>query len=239
MFVEAHIIAWNESENIPFTIRHYQKFCDRIVIYDNYSDDNTREIAMSMGCDVRLFGIKGVLSDKEYLKIKNHVWKKSSADWVIVCDADEILWHENIKNIIESSKATMFKTYGWNVFSDRMPVSDFLEIKTGYFDENYSKSVIFKPKEIEGINYVYGCHVSNPTGNVIIDPTVLTLFHYRGIGGVSRIINRHKAYRKRMSEININLGLGSHYLHDDKRRIKEWSQSLQKSKEYSPDGFLP
>lgn len=54
MKIEAHIIAWNENETIHLTIKHYQQFCSKIIIYDNYSTDNTRSICESMGCEVKL-----------------------------------------------------------------------------------------------------------------------------------------------------------------------------------------
>ena len=65
-------MVWNEAEIIAFTIKHYQKFCQQITVWDNYSDDNTRDIAISMGFEVKLFGKKGQLHDGEYTTLKNH-----------------------------------------------------------------------------------------------------------------------------------------------------------------------
>jgi hypothetical protein len=234
MTVEAFIICWNEIETIHLTIKHYKRFCDKITIYDNHSDDGTAEKAKELGCDVVKFGIKGVLDDTEYLQVKNLCWKSSTADWVIVCDADEIL-DINLRTLhmAKNNGYTIFNTYGWNVFSNDMPVDSFYDITAGVFDKDFSKKVIFNPKEVKSINYVYGCHVSNPKGNLRYYPEKITLFHYRNIGGVDRLIKRHNQYRSRLSAKNKRMGLGCHYMYNDDRRINDWNESLKKSIPYS------
>jgi glycosyltransferase involved in cell wall biosynthesis len=238
MIAEAHIIAWNEGETIALTIKHYQQFCARVVIYDNHSTDNTRQIALDLGCRVKSFGTKGILSDKDYLELKNNCWKGSRADWVIVADADEILWHPKLTDTLDRSTGNIFYTYGWNVFSYDMPKESFLEIQTGFYDANYSKSVVFKPKEISEINFRYGCHTSSPKGQLRYTTDVLTLFHYRNIGGPGRLVNRHALYRERLSEHNKLLGLGCHYLYSDEQRVKEWNEHYKNCIEYSHAGIL-
>ena len=226
--IETFIIAWNEADTIHLTIKHYQQF-SKVILYDNFSDDNTREIAAKMGCEVRLFGRAGELNDAEYLKVKNYCWKSSKADFVIVVDADEILQEPTVFD------GTIFNTKGFNIYSYDVPREAFFEIMTGHWDDNYSKSVIFSPK-LEQINYSYGAHKSDPKGEVKYCSQILTLFHYRCIGGYERIVNRHAKYRKRMGYLNKTLGLGSHYLYDDNRRIKEWKEFQEKSFEYSQAG---
>lgn len=231
MNVEAFIIAFNEAETIHLTVRHYQQFCSRIVIFDNFSTDNTREIALSMGCDVRLFGQKGVLSDKEYLKVKNHCWKKSRADWVIVCDSDEILYHPNIQEALKED-CTIMTTYGWNVYSEEMPKETALDIKTGYHDGNYSKSIIFKPTAVKEINYHLGCHACSPRGDIRKSKEQLILFHIRNVGGYQRLSDRHAVYRPRMSEDNIQRKLGIHYMFEEKFRKMDWYDKHKNSLEF-------
>lgn len=219
MICEAFIIAWNEIETIHLTIKHYQKFCDQITILDNWSDDGTREKAESMGCKVQTFGVRGSLDDKEYLKVKNRIYKRSKAKYVIVCDSDEILYHPNIKEVLENETGTIFNTIGWDVFSKEMPKDDFLEIQTGVYSENYSKKVIFSPRI--DINYSLGCHVCTPS-RTRPSNTELTLFHYRNIGGYERLSNRHKQYRERLSQNNKRWGLGCHYSYTEEQRKNDW-----------------
>ena len=230
MNIEAYIIAFNESETIALTIKHYQSFCSKVNLFDNFSTDNTREIAIWLGCEVMLFGRKGELNDAEYLKVKNRCWKKSKADFVIVVDADEILEPPVFED------CTIYKTQGFNIYSHKMPKESYSEIMTGVFDNNYSKSVIFSPK-LDAIDYSYGAHTCNPHGDVRFSHETLTLFHYRCIGGPERIIKRHKLYRSRMGYLNKHLGLGSHYNYDDERREREWLEYYARSEIYSAVGF--
>jgi glycosyltransferase involved in cell wall biosynthesis len=238
MNIEAYIIAFNEAETIHLTINHYQNLGAKIKIFDNYSTDNTVEIARSMGCDVESFGIKGQLNDAHYLKIKNRCWKGSQADWVIVCDADEIL--DILMSDLMISKAaghTIFRTHGFNVYSHDMPVNDFFDIQTGVNDDNYSKLVIFDPKQISDMMYQYGCHAAQPCGRVVISDIEPTLFHYRAIGGPDRMVKRHALYRSRLSDLNKSLGLGIHYSYTDERRVKEWHEYYERSVTYSQGGI--
>lgn len=219
------------------TIAHYRGFCTNIIVFDNHSTDRTREIAESMGCEVRLFGIPGVLDDKEYLRVKNFAWKGSKADWVIVVDCDEILWHPNIKRSLSETQYSLFATQGWDVVTFAIPPAKIMSITNGYAYDDYSKSVIFNPKLIQEINYVYGCHQAKPVGIIKYSPDSLILFHYSNIGGPERLCRRHAAYRARLSENNKRWGLGIHYTYSDEQRIKEWYDKYEKSRPFSQDGY--
>jgi glycosyltransferase involved in cell wall biosynthesis len=230
MTIEAYVLAFNEEATIALTIKHYQQFCDRIIIFDNFSTDSTREIAESLGCEIRPFGIAGVLDDKEYLKVKNNCWKGSNADWVIVCDADEILWHKDLRMLLfDEPNGTIFRTEGWNVFSNDMPANNWLEITTGLPDRKYSKQIIFDPKAIKEIGYVYGCHENNPKGEVIYSQETLTLFHYKHVGGANRVADRHALYAERLSDWNKRYRCGFQYLEPRNKTIEYFNQHLAKS----------
>lgn len=236
---EAYIIAWNRADTIHMTIKHYQQFCQRIVIFDNYSDDKTREIALQLGADVRLFGTKGVLDDQAYIDVKNNCWKTSRADWVIVCDDDEILWHSELSTHLQAAKnqnRSVIPTQGYSMYAELLPRGTWLEVNTGVEDNNYSKTVIFDPKKISKINYVYGCHEAKPQPYNI--PTELycggnlMLLHYRSIGGVERLIDRHHEYepRRRKSAVNMKWNLGHHYAEPDDLKRKQWAELAAKSR---------
>lgn len=235
MLIEAYILCWNEEDTLHLTLKHYKKFCDRIILLDNFSTDSSRDIALNFGCEVRLFGKEGVLDDREYTKIKNSVWKGSDADWVIVVDADEILelpYHTTSRlHYAANLGYTIIKPQGWQVVSNDVPRESWDEITTGFEYDQYSKLCCFRPKEIEEINYVHGCHVANPSGNVKIMNQGI-LFHYRNVGGVDRLIKRHAMYRDRMSDWNIRWKAGGHYLYEDEQRIKEWNEAYDRSKPY-------
>lgn len=242
--VEAFVIAWQESETIRLTLSHYSSFCDKVTLFDNYSTDGTPDIAREMGAEVKQFGTPGVLSDDDYLTVKNNCWKKSQARWVVVCDADEILWpgHPYIREALEKCRifgVTIPKTSGWDVFSHDMPHASFLELLNGFQNGNYSKSIVFNPKAIREINYRYGSHVCKPVGDVFQSENVeFMVMHYRNIGGPMRLVDRHALYRPRMSEKNKRFGLGCHYEYSDEQRIREWYDKYDGCSEFAKDGYL-
>jgi glycosyltransferase involved in cell wall biosynthesis len=237
MKIEAYILTWNESDIIRLVIKHYSKFCDKIVILDNHSTDGTDRIALELGCEVRKFGNK-FFDDSENMKIKNECWKGSEADWVIVCDADEILhpdWEVpravSLEEMAEDYvKPSIMKTHGWQIMSEEMPKTDLLEITNGYHFSNYSKFIIFDPKRIQEINYNPGAHRISPVGDVVYSEDILYLLHYKHIGGVQRTIKRYSEYRKRMSKINRQKGWGIHYNQSPGRLMEEWNERMAKSK---------
>lgn len=232
MTIEAYILTWNESDIIGLVIKHYLKFCSKIIILDNHSSDNTCQIAESMGCEVRKFGTQ-FFDDAQNMKVKNNCWKGSDADWVIVCDADEVLMVASDDYEIKIPRTytcSIMRTYGWQIMSDSMPKDDLLEITNGYHFLNYSKSIIFSPKHIQEINYNPGAHKCNPIGNVVWSDETLYLLHYKHIGGLQRTIDRYKAYKKRLSSNNIRNGWGIHYNRTIPSLREEWNERMAKSK---------
>jgi hypothetical protein len=237
MKIEAFLICWNEIEILPFVIKHYQKFCDKIKIYDNFSDDGSDTYAKSMGCEVIKFGLPGQLNDDFYKEVKNNCWKGSDADWVIVCDTDELLYliDGDIRKLLlfpsmMPHKPSIFKTQGWQITSNAMPLADILEITNGYKFDNYSKSIIFDPKRIQEINFNYGAHRISPVGDIVYSEETLYVLHYRQMGGVNRLIKRYRAYQKRMSPFNRKHGHGIHYLKAEEIIRRNWNRDILKSK---------
>lgn len=239
MNIHAYVMAHNEAETIALTIRHYYSFCSHVVLLDNFSDDGTPDIARQMHCKVIQFGKQGLLDDEIYRQTKNEIWKKNHPgserrDFVIVCDADEVLKVSFAQlRAAEKENATIFNTWGFDVFSYEMPEYEWFEILTGHHQPNYNKTVIFNPKFITDINFRIGAHTSSPKGIVKWASERLPLFHYRNVGGPERLVKRHAMYRPRMSEENKIRNFGIHYTWDDDTRIKEWEEKYSMSKLFS------
>lgn len=234
MKITLYFINWNDSFYLPFIKNHYGKFCQRIVMYDNYSTDGSQELAMSLGFEVREFGVAGRLDDQNYLDVKNHCWKEErengqQADRVIVCDADEFL---KLEKLAICSDIPLVK--GYNIISDTLPVGDSIfELNTGEGAINYSKQVIFNPKVVSEINFVHGCHLHHMVTApfALRDRSVCFLYHFRQIGGIERLIARHAEYRPRMSPFNVRNKMGHHYLEDDNQRRAEWAKLQAEARE--------
>ena len=235
MRIEAYIIMWNEEKLLPFVLKHYAKFCSKITCYDNYSSDSSVSIAESFGCTVVPFGLRGKLDDQSYLDVKNHCWKKSDADYVIVCDADEVLWAGddlNLKIVLQNGclrGIKMFKTRGWSIYSDPFPIDNIDDVTRGVDDPAYSKSIIFDPKAFHEINYRPGAHRCDPMPKIIEPPhefdLPLYVLHYRKMGGFEAYMKRVREYGKRMSPRNRMKGWGLHYLFGEQKIFNKYREA--------------
>lgn len=213
MRIALHFINWNDSFYLPFIKANYS-YCEKIVMWDNYSTDHSVKIAKELGFEVRSFGVKGQLNDQHYIDVKNHCWKEDKEfDYVIVCDADEFL-----KGDVLSLTSSLPKVQGYNMISDGLNIEN---INTGYPNEAYSKRIIFDPKRIHEINFVHGCHVAKPQGD-ITEHDQMCLYHYRCVGGFERLWNRHQEYQRRLSTFNRRHRMGHHYLVDKATKRNEW-----------------
>ncbi len=220
MVITMYFINWNDSFYLPFIAKHYGQFCSKIVMYDNHSTDTSQSLAKSLGFEVRTFGKIGELNDQHYLDIKNHCWKeeRGNSDYVIVCDADEFL-----SNPIGLKFGSLPMVKGYDMYSNELPKESIFEIKTGFVSESYSKQIIFSPWVSE-INYVHGCHINH--AKEVSTPSDLCLYHYRGIGGADRMVNRHAEYMQRMSLFNRQHKMGYQYLYDEAKKRASYQACL-------------
>ncbi len=121
--IHLYSICYNEKVLMPHFLDYYSGFCDKIYIYDNQSDDDTVKICEKYNnVSVLTFDTAGKIRDDIYLTIKNNIWKKSRgiADYVIVCDIDEFLFHHDLMNFlnnIKSNNVTIVKPIGFNMVS--------------------------------------------------------------------------------------------------------------------------
>lgn len=243
MRIHAYCIGWQIADTIRFTIQHYKAFCERVVFYDNYSTDDTVKIALECGAEIRYFGEPGVLNDQHYLDVKNHCWKESLADWVIVVDDDEILLFGATlaPTYVPPLQGTILRPHGFEIYDYALPMHRFTELRKGVPNSNYSKVCMWNPREVKEIDYVWGCHQARPTGNIQWvnpgerDHEKIRLLHYRSVGGPERIVNRHAMYRaKKISDVNLKWGLGSHYWNQtDEQRRANWLQDYDRRDYFS------
>ncbi len=147
------------------------------------STDNSYSIMKEAGINVITFDTNGMYSESTQVNIRNTCWKNSDADWVMICDTDEFLYHPNFLNYLENTKNNLIFGRGYEMMSEKLPTTDdqiFEELKYGYptdefnsynvypnWKSNYSKGVLFRPSQIEEINYGPGSHYCSPVGDII------------------------------------------------------------------------
>lgn len=194
---------------LPFYLRHYGKFCDKIVVYDNQSTDSSREIVRAFSnTELREFDTGGVIDERRYLDIKNEAYKeeRGKADFVVMGDVDEFLYAPDIRLVLQKMlhrKETILTTQGVEMVFDGFPVDDGRQIwqivRQGVVDKKFSKRVCFSPKV--DIKYYSGAHICNPSGQVRMSNECVYVLHFKWMGQ-DHVRNRYYAYRERASQWN-------------------------------------
>jgi glycosyltransferase involved in cell wall biosynthesis len=219
MSCEVHILNYNEGEILPWTIRHYQQFCQKIVVHDLGSNDGSREKASEIGAEIVQHDCKGEFDDTLNQRIKNESWIGSKSDWVIQADADELIYFpcgaEQSLSQYEAQGLCFVKPHGYEMLHDSMPIDGTNQITDqikygGKDDQWYAKPVLFSPKRVAQTRFGMGAHVveaTNTKGRVIGNPTQFSyptclLLHFHHIGGLDRIAKRYDDNLTRRSEIN-------------------------------------
>jgi len=231
--VHLYAVCWNEEKIIPFFLSHYNKFVSNFYIYDNYSDDNTDKLLSAQSnITIHRYDTGGAFNDAVHQKIKNTVWKQSrgKADWVIVIDIDELLYHPDMTNFLNSSVDSILKPIGCNMVNVFFPVVGISitdQVKNGELDDKYGKMALFDPHKIVDINYMPGAHEAYPEGIVrVAENSELKLLHYKNLG-IEYVLERIRSYRMRLSNENIENKWGTEYNHDEQHIVDQISSMYQ------------
>jgi len=227
--IHVYTLAWNEQLILPHFLRHYARFCERIVVFDNESTDATPEIIA--GCpqaERRVWSSGGQINDQTYLDIKNSAYRESrgQADWVIVCDADEFLYHPQIQTQLATylrRGVTLPRVRGYDMVGHAVPAAsdDLLaQYRHGAPNPWMDKQVIFAP-ELD-MRFTPGAHRHEAVPGARRSWFArLQLLHYK-MFTAEQYIERTRALRARLSEINRRNKWGTHYLQSDEALREEF-----------------
>ena len=214
--ITVYTICFNEELLLPYFIKHYRSNFPgcRIIVYDNYSTDATRTIAINAGCEVILYDTNNQLDDMKYLEIKNHCWQNQKDTWVIVADCDE-LFDINAEQLLWEAKqgATIIRSQGYDMVNMENN-NDVHNITHAVANERYSKWYCFNTKQIKEINYTPGCHEANPVGRIKMSFSKYACYHYRYINP-QFLIRRYNQNKLRMCDNNRKKGMGSQYFNNE------------------------
>lgn len=217
---------------LPFFFRHYDQLVSRYVVFDDSSSDGSLEILHNHPkVEVRPF----VRSDPDSfvlseLSLSNECWKLSrgSADWVMVVDLDEHVFHPDLPSLLKRYQAdgvTIVPALGYQMISEDFPSSDALLCKTcprGAPCDTYSKLTFFNPVSITEVNFAAGRHGANPAGTVIAPAyEELLLLHYKFLG-FERTLARHLELRSGLRSTDINNGWGFQYGWSEQELRQAW-----------------
>ena len=236
--VHLYTICWNEERILPFFFQHYEPFVDQFTFYDNMSTDRTTNIITSHP-NTKVFSFDGPHDNPNLRNLRNSIWKKSrgKADYVIVCDVDEFLYHPQISSYIRQaahSRITLPDVIGYNMICDKFP--DYKTDKTiveqvneGVRYDLFDKHILFDPHRIVEINYGYGSHRCEPCGITRRGKISLKLLHYKNMG-LDYLIARNHSIAPRVSDNNKRMGIGVHYLFNDQMLTDRFNEDYAQRK---------
>jgi glycosyltransferase involved in cell wall biosynthesis len=176
------IITYNEEKNIGRCIASVDKIADEVIVVDSFSNDETVNIAVSMGAVVKQSPFDG------YINQKNKAIGLAANNYVLLLDADEALSAELANAILKEKDNFVYKAYSMkrcNIFCNRY-------IKHGLW---------YPDKKLRLFDKRYGnCGGLNPHDKIVmqagIDVKLLKgdMLHHT--------FNSIEAYRKRNEEVS-------------------------------------
>jgi glycosyltransferase involved in cell wall biosynthesis len=247
--IHVYTVCWNEEVILPFFLDHYARFCDRIFLFDNGSDDRTPEIARAHPkCEWRRYDTGGELDERNLLWVKQEAWKehRAEADWAVVVDVDELVHFGPLDPaaVLEGCAArgeAVVRPLGFNMVLDADVRLDHVpgrllvdEHHLGVHKKVYSKPCIFSPRRVESVSFCPGAHQGTftPLPRVHRDLRI-RLFHYKYMG-LEFLLQRYRRYVARLSARNRERGLGFHYLEDEERLRAEYLRNVRRRRDVRP-----
>jgi glycosyltransferase involved in cell wall biosynthesis len=239
--IHVYTIGWNESQVIEYFLRHYELFAERIIIYDDNSTDGTTDILRRhRKVEVRPF-IRTASDSFEISKatLLNNCWKESreAADWIIIVDCDEHVFHPRLAEYLAEQKhigVTFVPTLGFQMVTELFPEKGehLASSRTmGCPDPQYSKPCVFDPAAIIETNFSVGQHLANPVGRLTIPARDdVMLLHYKYLG-IDYVVERYRALRPRRGQVDKANGWAYHFEFSAER----WRAELANIKDRSVD----
>ena len=189
---------------LGFFFRHYDELVQRYIIFDDGSNDGSVEILRTHPkVEMRRWQRDPdsfVLSEQD---LSNHCWKESRgrADWVIVLDLDEFLFHSALLDylsFLKSAAVTVVPALGFQMMSEIFPRPEEQLANTRVHGAPWTqmcKCSVFDPDKIEEINFSPGRHRADPIGRVLAPPRdELLNLHYKYLG-FDYVVARHRELR--------------------------------------------
>jgi len=244
MDITIFLLCYNESHIIRETIAHYKKQFPnaQFIISDNYSTDNSVEIANLLGCKIIKFDTKNTQDENIMLYIRSNCFTQFDVtNWVIVCDMDEWLCitEDELKKE-EENGTTILKTIGYEMIGESIleQLSDINlhSISKGIQNKSMNKSICFNTNYIKDIGYTHGSLTSNPKGMVKYSEKQYIIKHMNMLGlkyFITKNINRYER-NEYMRKANFNM----HFMNDEVIITKKYNIALQISSDIS-DQLVP
>ncbi|PZO76080.1 MAG: hypothetical protein DI629_16365 [Mesorhizobium amorphae] len=219
MIIHLYALNYNEIRLPPYFFDHYDSIVSKYFIHDDGSTDGSVDYLRSRpNVELQVFEHGPDSYIEPATDFYNEAWKKSrgSADWVIVVNIDEHIYHPDIAKKLrdfEATNITAVRCVGWQMVSASFPDGPSLPeaVQNGVRATNLDKTALFKPSFIEEINFLPGRHVANPRGLVnISESDGFKLLHYKFLG-FDYLKSRYAEMNVRRGPVDVAKGYGRQY----------------------------
>lgn len=246
-----YVLCYNEITLAPFMIDYWKTYANKVIIYDNGSNDGCLELFEKYDwIEVRHFDTGG-MDDLKHIEIKNNCWKEcrdNGVDFVQVSDFDELIYCEDLIDELKKHKESgdyIFTLPILNIVCEKIPPYNeavLLHKSEGVRFRNVSapsryfeKAILFNPNEIKEINYSPGCHSAHPI-NINGSPAIasksrIKMFHFNCLG-VDFLVDKYRQRFERNAE-NLKRGFGVHYSKTKEQLVEYYNKSVAESKDYN------
>ncbi|KKQ98313.1 MAG: Glycosyl transferase family 2 [Candidatus Woesebacteria bacterium GW2011_GWB1_39_12] len=229
MIIHVYSVMKNEERLLPYFLRYYSTFADRIFITDDGSTDKTIEIAKKNPKVTLLsYNFRGDFS-KYHNACFYKFYKKYSrgvANWVMCPDGDEFLYNKDIIGVLSQQQERgikAIKASGMTMFSENFPTTKgqiYEECYFGVRSHLYDKMIIFNP-EIN-VRFNMGKHITYLPKGASHSWAKILLLHYRYISrntSLERLYINTARYTENGLRARVKIALGR--WNDGVKMIKE------------------
>jgi glycosyltransferase involved in cell wall biosynthesis len=231
--IHVYALCWNEARMLPHFFSHYDGIVDRYFVFDNGSTDRSLEILASHpAVTLGHFRFTGDSLVQAAIDQHNGNWKSSrgAADWVIVCDVDEHLYHEDLRGYLARCReagVTVIVPDGYVMISEEFPLDPeplHRLVRRGMRMTSDDKPIVFDPGRIDDIGFAPGRHLACPVGDVVVPATrEVKLLHYRFLG-LEYVVARYAELATGLRARDIAMGWGHQYLWDRARIVQRFEE---------------
>jgi hypothetical protein len=143
MKINVYSIMWNAEMILPYFLRHYSQFANRIFIVDDHSTDQTAQIAKDHPMVTYLPHDGKGLNEDVFNQTFYELYRTNPSDLAIVADQDEFVMEPTM------TESGVYSCEGYTMVSKHLPSTDgqiYDELKEGFRTPSWDKPIIFDPK---------------------------------------------------------------------------------------------
>lgn len=209
MRVHLYSIMYNEAKLLPYWLRHYSPWVEKMIVYvDKASNDGTLELLKANPkVEARTWPHDTGLDDEQFIQTCNY-WPnlegvKNGVDFVGFVDCDELLYHPKPLEALQSQSTDIFRAKGYALISQfGIPKDDgrqiYEQVRTGIEQENHSKFLLWRPGF--RICHHHGRHEFPEYGGRMDSRFVFKNFHLHHLAGSSATRERNQRNYQRAND---------------------------------------